>query len=210
MRYALSWFLIGLTLAALCWIFPPFYVVPLQQSRKQRQEAAFDAAAFAAIFWEKQLLPAASKATSATEVLSVLARDPNAARKGFGRAPGLISAVYFFVKGSGQITAVEKDSIRIALDGPEPKFQVVLLTGLLFGNTVRDTCGLLNVSDFPNSQNFNDLSSELNRLVETRILPDLRQHAAVGKSIRFTGCVELPEGPPPNVVEIVPVKIEWP
>ena len=210
MRCALSWILTGLILAAFCWLFPPFHIVPLQQARKQQQAAAFDAAAFAATFWEKQLLPATSTAASATEVLSLLTKDPHAARKRFGRSPGLSSAVYFFVKESGQITSIEKHSIRIALDGPEPKTQVGLSTGLLFGNTVRDACGLLNVSDFPNSQDFNDLSSELNRLVETRILPDLRQHAAVGKSIRFTGCIELAEGPPPKVVEIVPVKVEWP
>lgn len=210
MRCALSWLLFGLVLAVLCWLFPPFHVVPLQQARKQQQEGAFDAATFAVKFWEKQLLPATSKAASATEVLSLLARDPDAARKRFGRSLGVSSAVYFFLKGSGQITAIEKESIQIALDGSESKKPVKLFTGLLFGNTVRDACGLLNVSDFPNSQDFNDLSSELNRLVETRVFPDLRQHAAVGKSIRFTGCVELAEGSPPNVVEIVPVKIEWP
>ena len=210
MRCALSWLLIGLVLAALCWLFPPFHVVPLQQARKQQQATAFDAAVFAATFWEKQLLPATSKAASATEVLSLLAKDPDAGRKQFGRSPGLSSAAYFFVKGSGQITAIEKDRIQITLGNSEPKLQVGLLTGLLFGNTVRDACGLLNVSDFPNSQDFNDLSSELNRQVETRILPDLRQHAAVGKSVQFTGCVELAEGPPPKVVEIVPVNIEWP
>src|SRR5580765_3471211 len=138
MRCALSWLLIGLVLAALCWLFPPFHVVPLQQARKQQQATAFDAAAFAATFWEKQLLPATSKAASATEVLKLLARDPEVARKRFGRSPGLSSAVYFFVKGSGQITAIEKDRVQIVLDGSEPKIQAGLLTGLLFGNTVRD------------------------------------------------------------------------
>ncbi|HXI75033.1 MAG TPA: DUF2291 family protein, partial [Pyrinomonadaceae bacterium] len=144
----------------------------MQQARQQ--QAAFDPAAFAKTFWEKQLLPATDRATPATEVLALLARDRAAAAKRFGRSPGLSSIVYFFVNGFGQITAIDKDSIQIALSGADGKTIVQLNTGLLFGNTVRDGCGLLNVSDFPNSQDFNDLSTELNRLTETRVFPELR------------------------------------
>jgi len=208
MRCALSWLAAVLLFAALCWLFPPFHVVPLQQARQQ--QAAFDAAAFATVFWEKQLLPASERATPVSEFLAMLARDPDAARKRFGRSPGLSSAVYFFVKGSGQVVDIEKETVQIALDASEAKARIGLSTGLLFGNTVRDGCGLLNVSDFPNSQDFNDLSTELNRLAETRVFPELRQRAVIGKPVRFTGCIELTEGPPPNLVAIIPIKIEWP
>ena len=210
MRWALSWLVVIVIFAGVCWFFPPFRIVPLQQARKKQQQEAFDPASFAITFWEKQLLPASDHATPATEILSLLARDPDAARKRFGRSPGLSSAVYFFVKGSGQIAAIEKDTIQIALDGSEAKTRIGLSTGLLFGNTVRDGSGFLNVSDFPNSQDFNDLSTELNRLVEIQVFPELRQRAVIGKTVRFTGCMELAEGPPPNLLEIIPVKIEWP
>jgi predicted lipoprotein len=47
------------------------------------------------------------------------------------------------------------------------------------------------VSDFHNSQDFNDISSAINQLIEARILPRLRDQAEVGKQVQFTGCVEV-------------------
>jgi predicted lipoprotein len=209
MRCALSWLGATVIVASLCWLFPPFHVVPLRDARQQQQRGVFNAATFAAAFWDNQLLPAAGQATLATEVLSALAHDPEAARKRFGHSPGLSAGCYFFVKGSGQITAIEKEGIRIALVGAEIKASVQLHTGLLFGNSLRDATGLLNISDFPNSQDFNDLSAELNRLVETRVLPELRERAAVGKIILFVGCIELTDAATPEVFEVVPVKADW-
>ena len=52
--------------------------------------------------------------------------------------------------------------------------EITLQTGLVFGDAIRDGTGLLNASDYPNSQDFNDISAALNHLVETRVLPDLR------------------------------------
>jgi predicted lipoprotein len=210
MRRALSWLAAVILFAGLCWLFPPFRVVPLHHAREQQRQSGFDPAAFARGFWDKQLLPAADRAATATELLSLLAHDPDSARKRFGHSPGLSSAVYFFVRGSGQVTAIKKDRVEIALDEGQTNTPVALLTGLLFGNAVRDASGLLNVSDYPNSQDFNDLSTELNRLVESRVFPELTQRAAVGKAVRFVGCMELPEGTVPTAVEIVPVKIDWP
>jgi len=208
-KCALSWLAAALIAAGLCWLFPPFHIVPLRDARQKQQHAAFDAATFAVAFWDKQLLPATDHAALCAEVLSALLGDPEAARKRFGRSPGLSTSCYFFVKGSGKITAIEKESTRIALDDAHMKTPVRLYTSLLFGNSVRDATGLLNISDFPNSQDFNDLATELNRLVETRVLPELRERAAVGKTIRFAGCIELTDAAPPKVMEIVPVKIVW-
>jgi len=209
MKSPLAW-AIGILLAAgLCWLFPPFHVLPLRKAQNAQKLAAFDAAAFAREFWQKKLLPATDRATPATELLAALANDPGAARQRFGRSPGLSGTSYFFVKGSGVVAATEKETIQITLEVPSQP-TVELLTGLLFGNIVRDGTGLLNISDFPNSQDFNAISTELNRIVETQVVPALRARAAVGNAIRFTGCCELEEGPAPKVLQVIPVKVEWP
>jgi len=206
-----SLWLLGLGIVGgLCWLYPPFRIVPLGQAQREQLRGAFDAPAFARAFWDQKLLPAAPRAIPVAELLNVLAQDPAAARKRFGRALGLSSTTCFFVEGSGRIVSVDNESISVALEDVPTGTGVRLSTGLLFVNTVRDATGLLDVNEFPNSQDFNAISAELNHLVETQVLPALRQHAAVGRKIRFAGCTELGEGPVPKVLEVIPVQVEWP
>jgi predicted lipoprotein len=81
--------------------------------------------------------------------------------------------------------------------------------GLLFGNTVRDGTGLLNVNDFPNSQDFNAISEALNHLVETRVQPKLREQAKVGSVVAFAGCAEVNDGSTDlRPLRVVPVSVE--
>ena len=210
MRRFLFW-LIGLALiGGLCWLCPPFRIVPLGQAQQKQLRGAFDAPAVARAFWDQKLLPATARAVPVAELLTALAQDPAAARQRFGRALGLSSSVCFFVQGSGRITALDKEGIHVALDDGPAGAGVRLSTGLLFGNAVRDATGLLDVNEFPNSQDFNALSAELNHLVEHSVLPALRSHAAMAKTIRFAGCMELEEGPTPETLQVIPVKVEWP
>lgn len=206
-----SLWLLGLGIVGgLCWLYPPFRIVPLGQAQRKQLRGTFDAPAVARAFWDQKLLPAAPRAIPVAELLSVLAQDSAAARKRFGRALGLSSTTCFFVGGSGRIVSVDNESISVALEDVPAGTGVRLSTGLLFVNTVRDATGLLDVSEFPNSQDFNAISAELNHLIETQVLPALRQHAAVGRTIRFAGCTELEEGPVPKVLEVIPVQVEWP
>lgn len=210
MKRVFLWLTGLLLIGGLCWLFPPFRIVPLGQAQQKQLRGAFDAPAVARAFWDQKLLPATARAVPVAELLAALAQDPAGARQRFGRALGLSSTICFFVQGSGRITAVDKEGIRVALDDVPAGAGVRLSTGLLFGNTVRDATGLLDVSEFPNSQDFNAISAELNRLVEIQVLPALRNHAAIAKTIRFTGCIELEEGPIAKTLQVIPVKVEWP
>ena len=190
--------------------FPLFHFVSLKQVQQQQEAAKFDAGAFVRKFWVSKLLPATAGAIDLKALLPALAKDPAAAAKQYGRSLGLGGTTLFFVGGVGHVTAIEEDDIRVAVDGVGTGNGVTLSTGMLFGNTVRDATGLLDVSAYPNSEDFNDISTELNNLVETEVTPALRQNAVVGKAIRFTGCIELDEDAKPDNLQIVPVKVEWP
>jgi len=179
MRRFLFW-LIGLAIVCgLCWLCPPFRIVPLGQAQQKQLRSALDAPAVARAFWDLKLLPAAGRAVPVAELITALARDPGDARQRFGHALGLSSTTCFFVQGSGRVAAMDKESISVALEDVPAGPGVRLSTGLLFGNTVRDASGLLDVNDFPNSQDFNAMSAELNHLVETQVLPVLREQAAI-------------------------------
>lgn len=191
-----------------CWRFPLFHIVSLKQAQEEKKAGIFDAAKGATEFWEAKLVPAAESAVDLKELLAAMAKDSAAARKQYGRELGMGGTTMFLLRGSGKVTAVEEDAVIVALDDSDVK--VSLSTGVLFGNTVRDASGLLDVSAYPDSQNFNDLSTQLNSIVETKIAPALREKAAVGKAIRFAGCAELEEDAKPETIPVIPLKVEWP
>lgn len=179
----------GLTaaVAAGLWFLPLWRVVPL--SVPVRVEAvAFNPVEFAARFWTETLPPARAKAVNAAMLAAALRRDPNEAVRLHAQAVGL-GTPYFFVRGTGRVIAVERNTVILELEGGEGA-TIALETGAIFGNTVRDGPGLLNLNDFPSLADFNALSAELNRLVEERVLPALRRQAAVGLRIEFAGCAE--------------------
>jgi predicted lipoprotein len=192
----------------LCWWFPVFHIVPLAQAQQMVQDSKVDVPKVAEIFWNEKLLPATETAVDVKDLLAALAKDPIATRKQFGHALGIGGATIFLVHGSGKVAAIEDDDVAVTLDGTNVR--VSLATGLLFGNTVRDATGLIDVNAYPNSQDFNDLSTELNAIVEKKVSPALRQKAALGKNIRFSGCCELDEDAKPDTLLIIPLKIDWP
>ena len=201
------WVLASLiVVSVLVWRFPLFHVVSLRQAQKQQQNTAFDAAATARAFWQDKILPASEHGIGLTELWKALATDPTAARKKFGHSPGISSVTCFLIQGSGKISKVEKDAVQLTLDSSNPEL-MELSTSLVFGNAVRDCTGLLNGSDFANSQDFNNISAELNHIVETEVIPPLRRMATPGKTVRFGGCIELDDGDLPKVPRLIPIKV---
>jgi predicted lipoprotein len=191
--------------------FPLFHVVPLQTARQQAADAAFNAEAFVESFWNEQLLQARAQAIEADQLVAALRENPAAASK-LGRQLGMSRATSYFVSGTGRIVCVSPEAVSIALHGGSDDDAVVVIeTGPVFGNAIRDGSGLLDVSAFPNSRDFNAISTAINRRVEDDVLPALRSKAAVGSTVRFLGCAEV-DDPASGVspLRVVPIRIEWP
>lgn len=196
-------------LAGISWFFPLFHVVPLRQVAEQRQQETFNATNFVQEFWSERLMTSLDKAADAATVLAALKRDSKQAREKFGRSVGLSDSVHFFLRGHGKIVSVSGKGVGVSLQDSSGDADVLLPTGLLFGNTVRDATGLLDASAYPNSQDFNDISSELNRIIETQIFPPLKERAAVGKQIEFVGCAEISEDEGDwKPLKIIPVSVK--
>jgi predicted lipoprotein len=203
-------------LALLAGVFrfvPLFHLVPLKQEQGRQAAAEFNATNFATAFWNDKLLKSLDRAADAGQVLAALAADPQKARTQFGRTLGISSSTLFFMRGTGRIVSVTKKGVALTLKDDGDTADILLPTGLLFGNTVRDGTGLMDASAFPNSQNFNDLSTELNHIVETTLLPKLHEQAKVGVKISFAGCAEVADEDAdvkPLLVIPVSVKLESP
>jgi predicted lipoprotein len=203
--------LIGLAILGLFfWCFPPFHLVPLGQAKAQKQQSAFNAGASARIFWAEQLLPALDQAADASVVLDAMAANPQSALEKFGRSFGMSRASYLLLSGRGSVVSAGPEGLGISLGSSQDRAGVLLLTGLVFGNAVRDASGLLEVSDFPNSQHFNEISAELNRIVETEVIARLKEQAALGRQLLFIGCAEVtPQRRGSEPLKLIPLRFKW-
>jgi len=197
------WFIAILIAAVVCWLFPLFHVVTMKTATAEKVAATFNATQFAEAFWTNQLLASSDKVVKAEALLATLQSDPAAAKKKFSRSVGLSEGYFYFVSGSGRVVAVSDDEVSLAVTDGSTNAEVSLETGLLFGNAIRDGTGLLNASDYPNSQDFNDISAALNHLIETSVLPKLREQAKVGAKISFAGCAEVDD----ESTDLKPLKI---
>ena len=173
--------------AALCWAYPPIRIVRIDASKPTSSRAALSASTF----WDEQLVPAAKKATDAKTLLAEIHRDPKSARQKYGRSVGLGGSCYFFLAGSGRVLSKRADAIEIQVDPAANGADLVIDTRNVFGNAIRDGCGLLNINTFPNSRDYNDLSAALNQIVETRVFPMLNERAVVGAELTFGGVCEV-------------------
>ncbi|MCS7468630.1 DUF2291 domain-containing protein [Stieleria sp. ICT_E10.1] len=186
------------TIAAACvvavWFWPLFQIVPLEQAEQESLAAeaeSFDPAAFVEKFWNEQLIPAESRAVDAQKLIAAIQEDHAKARKTRGRSVGLSSTYYYFISGTGRVTRVERNTVALVIRQGADDAEVLLESGPIFGNAVRDATGLLDVNDYANSQDFNRISSEINRRIEAQVLPTLRKVAVVGGTVRFVGCVQI-------------------
>jgi predicted lipoprotein len=194
----------------LIWFFPLFHVLPLEQAVASTA-VGFDAATFAPQFWAKTLVPSFELAHDAAEVITAIKNNPEEARKAFGKSVGIGRTYFYFLRGEGVITAIDKQEVAISVLAPDKQAEIVLKTGLLFGNAIRDATGQIPASDYANSQDFNAISKELNRIVQENVQPELKSHSQVGRKIRFVACTEVRSSTRKLLpLVMVPLQVEFP
>jgi predicted lipoprotein len=201
--------LLIVVVALTTWAFPLFHIIPLDKARSSKGEMRVDPPEYALKFWNKQLTPALSRAAEARTVLDAIDNDFQAAREKYGRTVGISNTYFVFIRGTGRVVKVDSKGVGLAIRDGGAGPDVVFPVGMIFGNTVRDSTGLLDMDAFPNSQYFNAISTELNRMVESRVLPQLRDRAEVGQEIRFVGCAEVPrDAKRRKPLKVVPLSID--
>lgn len=173
------------------WLFPLFHVVRLDHRTVLDRDAAFDAEQVAATIWHERLIPSLPTAADAPAVLAMLRDNPRQAREQYARTLGIGRNDLYFLRGKGTIVSVASNGIGIAFDDQTDASDVVIKLGPLFGNTIRDATGLVKPSEFANSEQFNDVSAQLNRIVESRMLPLFKAEAKLGRKVNFVACAEV-------------------
>jgi predicted lipoprotein len=180
-----GWLLGAVVLLAL---FPPFHIRSRKAEVPERAQNAVDVPAFAERFWAEKLSAPSVPIAEARPLVAALVQDPALAAEKFGRRAGIGAKTYFLVSGTGHIGSIDQAGAWVDVSGAETP-RIVLVTGPVFGNALRDVTGLLNLSNY-RSSDFTALSAALDHLSETRAQPMLRE-LGVGASLSFLAAGEL-------------------
>ena len=184
------------------------YFKKLDEVNASRSAKQFNAAAYAQTFWTTKLIPNLDKAIDITQLTTMLSTNAPKTFDTYSHALGIGNLRYFLVKGKGTIASVNEDDVSILLQPDTSRPILTLATEYIFGNAIRDATGLINVNDFTNTMDFNNVSAELNKIIRERVLPPFKQQAKKGDKVEFTGAIELnKEHLDISKIEVIPVRI---
>jgi predicted lipoprotein len=183
------------------------YFKKLDQVKLNTQQNA-KPADFAQAFWLNKFTPYLDSAIEVTSFLKSVQENSTIAFQKYSHSQGIGNASYFLLKGEGIVKKINEHTIELAVKSGVEEITILLNTGIYFGNAVRDVTGLISMSDFNNTIDYNDASAQLNKIVQTQIVLPLKKSAAMGASIQFVGCAEInKEKINTNEITLLPVKI---
>ena len=182
------------------------YFRNLDEVKASRTAKEFDAVEYASSFWSSKFPTAVDKAVDLTALTTLISNNASKAFDDHSHALGIGNLRYFLVKGNGIVKSVQDDNVIIVLD--ESKQQIVLATEFIFGNAVRDASGLININEFTNTMDFNNVSAEINKIIRETVLPDFKKNVKAGEAVSFVGAIELNrEHPELTDIEVIPVQL---
>jgi len=196
----------------------PWTVRPIDSHRDASSGAVYAGpAAYVDSIWASKLLPAVlNAAVDARTLLDALAASPDDAGARYGhRQPN--GPVYFIVKGTGQVAAVDVHSqvglaqIDIAPFDRRPDVSIQL-GPVLRGTSLRDATGIVRFTDFVNQLQFADVANELNDRVLKQVLAPLDKAKLAGRTVSFVGTLAAEPKSQPPLHELIPIQLtveEW-
>ncbi len=149
---------------------------------------AFDAAAYANNYFYKQLPAETAKAPQLDKLVGLIKTDTANAFKTYGHALAIGTVRYFLVQGEGQVSGIDDNGITILTPAGS---SVLLATGYVFGNAVRDASGLVDVNQFSNTMDLNNISAEVDKIIRNTILPPVLMQIKTGSKVQFSGAIAL-------------------
>ncbi|WP_407425674.1 DUF2291 domain-containing protein [Arcticibacter sp.] len=181
-----------IAVAALLFVgYHSVYFQKLSEVRKAESGNDTDMEAYTRDFWDNKLPSSIESAIDVKELVALIKTQPEKAFAEHAHALGIGNLQYFMVKGEGQITAVNDNNVELLIGRGDGSFKLRIETELVYGNSVRDASGLLNMNAFKNTSEFNEVSAGLNKIIRKEVLPPFKKRAKKGDVVRFTGAVEL-------------------
>lgn len=188
-------------------LFFSFRIEKLDEYKAAKSIKVFDAADYAQDVWLNKIPAVINDAPEIGSLLELLKTNKEKAFEDFGKKLGISKTWYFMAKGEGVVDSVMEESLRIDI-GQNNKIQ--LATSFIFGNAVRDASGAVNIDDFINMTDFNNVSVALNKLVKEKVANDLKNSAKPGTKLQFAGAIEVnEENTDLNAIRVIPVAVKF-
>ncbi len=186
-------------------LFFSFDIKKLDDIKTDRVEK-FNAKEYTTVFFTKKLPVVIDHAPDIHTLTELLQNDPGKAFEQFGHKLGIAKTWYFMVRGEGTIEAVEEEDLLVALNSG---FRTRVATSFIFGNAVRDGSGAVDIDEFLNMTDFNNVSMAINNIIKNEVVPPLKEQAKPGMKLKFAGAFEIKED---NIdiqsIRIIPVATE--
>ena len=162
----------------------------LDEYKAANVNTKFDATEFAQQFWDNELAASINNATDVQTAIQQLEINPEIAFEKYGHKLGISKTYYLILKGSGIIESVEEEYLLVRID---ENTQIQVATDFIFGNAIRDGSGKVDINQFVNMTDFNNVSVALNKMAKEKVVARLKKSAKAGMQIEFTGAAEINE-----------------
>ena len=185
------------------------YFKKLDEVKAAATAKEFNATQYSQNFWTNKLIPNLNKATDLNQLTAMLSGDATKTFDTYSHALGIGNLRYFLVKGKGEVTAINDNALAVSLKSDTSQQTITIETEYVFGNEVRDATGLIDISEFSNTMDFNNVSAELNKIIREKVLPSFKSTVKKGNTIEFVGAIELnKEHLNLQKIEVVPIEIK--
>ena len=169
----------------------------------------FDAVAFSKKLWEEKLPTKLGSAVELATFIKTTQSNPADAFSKYTNALGIGNYRYALIKTEGIVTNINDDDIALQTKMGDSLMTVKLATEFIYGNAIRDASGLVDVKDFPNTMDLNNISEELNKMVRKTVLPQFKAAVKKGYKVIVTGAIEIhKEHVKWSELEIIPVQLQ--
>jgi len=183
------------------------YFKKLDSIKAAKAATLFHASQYAQAFWNDKLIPHLDKAIDIVHLTNQLSTDTAKTFDTYSHALGIGNLRYFLVKGKGIITSINENDVSVLPDSSKQSIKIA--TEYIFGNAVRDATGLININEFNNTMDFNNVSAEINKIIRETILPSFKSTVRKENKVEFVGAIELnKEHLDLSRIEVIPVQIK--
>lgn len=166
------------------------YIKKLSDVRS-KEPVAFDAAAFAQKLWDNRLPARLDSALTLDSLQAALKANAAQAFERHFNSMSIGNVRYGLVTVTGKVLAVNEDDVVILTGSRDDQRTVKIATEYVYGNAIRDASRLVNIKDFVNTTDLNNISEALNKSVRTKVLPVFKGMVQKSDSVACTGAIEL-------------------
>jgi len=192
-------------------LYQSVYFESLKQKNNALKQNEFNPVAYAQHLFQKNKTELFTNAIPYNVLMKDLQKNKQDNFKKYGHNEGISSSWYFLVKSTGIIDSTVDGYATVSLS-KNHGMRVHLTNSGIFGNAIIDATQLASVDDFPSIMDFNNISNEINKIVEKNTIPLLKSKSNIGKKITFVGALQLQDDeavPTRKTLEMTPVAIHF-